>query len=174
MKHAVPAFLLLAFGVQFTDLSLSGITAATLYIPLLDPQPITADVEGVDASGHTTWRIGPGVPSGTFTQDPGLFASATLVEGATDAHLVEIDTVLGLSLSGDCGISGGVAACTVVGSANNGISTDIVTETAVGFDVQLGAATATGAPPSATAKSGTSGTTQTAGATAVVAKYFAV
>ncbi|KAI0351653.1 hypothetical protein OH77DRAFT_1429482 [Trametes cingulata] len=157
MKQSIAALLLFAFGAQHT-------IAATLYIPFLDPQPITADIEGVDASGHTTWRIGPGVHSGAFTDDSGLFTSATLVEGATDAHLVEIDTALGFSISGACGISGGIAVCTVVAS-NGIISTDTVTETASGFEVQLGATpTATVAPPSVTGTPGAA--SQTPGASA--------
>ena len=32
-----------------------------------DGVPITADPIGVDASGHTTWVIATGAPSGTFT-----------------------------------------------------------------------------------------------------------
>ncbi|KAI0370899.1 hypothetical protein BV20DRAFT_965975 [Pilatotrama ljubarskyi] len=160
MKQTVSALLLFAFGVQH-------VTAATLYIPFLDPQPVTADIEGVDASGHTTWRIGPGVPSGTLTDDIGLFTSATLVEGATDAHLVEIATgsLDGFAVSADCGISGGIAVCIVVASGNGIISTDTATETASGFDVQLGAATATGAPTaSVTGTSGTSVGTSAPGA----------
>lgn len=42
----------------------------TLYIPGTDPEPITADVEGVDDQGRTTWRLAPGVASGTFTEVP--------------------------------------------------------------------------------------------------------
>ena len=61
---------------RYTDYVLDVAAAVTsLYIPILDPQPITADLEGVDDSGHTTWRIGPGVTSGTFTDDSGLITS---------------------------------------------------------------------------------------------------
>lgn len=41
----------------------------TLYIPGLDPQPVTADTIGVDApNSSTTWRIGPGLTSGIVTE----------------------------------------------------------------------------------------------------------
>ncbi|KAH9856344.1 hypothetical protein C2E23DRAFT_811071 [Lenzites betulinus] len=125
--------------------------AATLYIPLLDPQPITADIEGVDSSGHTTWRIGPGVPSGTLTEDSGLFTSATLIAGPTDIQLIENDTELGFAITADCGVSGGIAVCTVAASAASIVSTTIATETAVGFDVQVAATAAiAGEGPSST------------------------
>ncbi|EIW56686.1 uncharacterized protein TRAVEDRAFT_49506 [Trametes versicolor FP-101664 SS1] len=114
-----------------------NVAAATLYIPFFDPQPITADIEGVDASGHTTWRIGPGVPSGTLTDDSDLFVSATLVAGPTDLHLVENDTELGFAITADCGLNGAVAVCTVDASAADIVSTTIITTTANAFDVQV-------------------------------------
>ncbi|OJT14261.1 hypothetical protein TRAPUB_9203 [Trametes pubescens] len=134
------------------------VAAATLYIPFFDPQPITADIEGVDASGHTTWRIGPGVPSGTLTEDSDLFASATLVAGPTDLHLVENDTELNFAITADCGLNGAVAVCTVDASAGDIVSTTIITTTANAFDVQV-AATAQVTP---TDSSGTETATPTA------------
>ena len=64
---------------RFSFFDCEGVIAlvTTLYIPLVDPQPITADIEGVDASGHTTWRLGPGVPSGTLTPNGAPFPSGT-------------------------------------------------------------------------------------------------
>ncbi|KAJ8472944.1 hypothetical protein ONZ51_g8186 [Trametes cubensis] len=140
------------------DLELEGeacAAATSLYIPLLDPQPITADIEGVDNSGHTTWRIGPGVASGTLTEDSGLFTSATLVAGATDAHLVENDSVLSFAITIDCGLNSGIAACTAVGSAADIVSTATTTEAVSAFEVQVAStATGTGATASPTATSG--------------------
>ncbi|KAI0656227.1 hypothetical protein C8Q70DRAFT_935755 [Cubamyces menziesii] len=150
---------LLAVTLGITRCALADVT--TLYIPGFDPQPITADIEGVDDSGHTTWRVGQGTPSGSYTQDPGILVSATLVEGSTDAHFVEMDTALPFSLSADCGISGGIAVCTVAADIQGEASTDTETETASGFAVQLGSVpamtTATGS--STTGFPGTTGST---------------
>ena len=51
---------------------------ATLYIPGFDPQAITADVEGVAADGHTTWRIGPGVTSSPYEDPAGIVHSGNI------------------------------------------------------------------------------------------------
>ncbi|KAI0807815.1 hypothetical protein C8Q74DRAFT_1229450 [Fomes fomentarius] len=112
----------------------------TLYIPGFDPQPITADVEGVDAQGRTTYRLGAGVTSGTYEDPAGLVNSATLVLGPSDAHLVYNDPGQ-LSLSEDCAINNGVAQCTLVVSGDDGLQTATVQETATGFVVQGNAAT---------------------------------
>ncbi|TFK89451.1 hypothetical protein K466DRAFT_584620 [Polyporus arcularius HHB13444] len=140
--------------------ALAAVAAAetTLFIPGFDPQQITADVEGVDASGHTTYRFGPGLTSGSFTEVPGIEGSATLVAGATDAHVVWNNPELGISISEDCGISGGTALCTVVAFAEGSLQSDTITEPASGFVVQGNAATPTGAPSSSS-----TGTTPSAG-----------
>lgn len=50
----------------------------SLYIPGAKPDAISADVLGTDDSGHTTWRLQPGVPSGTFTDaDRAAFTGAS-------------------------------------------------------------------------------------------------
>ncbi|KAI0830106.1 hypothetical protein BC628DRAFT_1313834 [Trametes gibbosa] len=141
MSRGVPPVLKICTQLLQADTGCLGVdaVATTIYIPLLDPQPITADLEGVDSSGHTTWRIGPGVPSGTLTEDSGLFTSATLVAGPTDMHLVENDPALSFAITADCGVDGGVAVCTVAASGNGVVSTTVQTETAVGFDVQVAA-----------------------------------
>ena len=51
------------------------VAETTLYIPGFDAQAITADIEGVDDQGRTTWRIGPGVLSGTYEDAPGIVHS---------------------------------------------------------------------------------------------------
>ncbi|KAJ8474657.1 hypothetical protein ONZ51_g7062 [Trametes cubensis] len=140
----------------------------TLYIPGADPQPITADIEGVDGSGHTTWRIGQGIPSGSYTQDPGILVSATLVEGSTDAHFVEIDTALPFSLSADCGISGSIAVCTVAADIQGEASTDTETETASGFAVQLGSVPAMTTATGSSKPTGFPGTTGSTTATVTI------
>ncbi|RPD66531.1 hypothetical protein L226DRAFT_479272 [Lentinus tigrinus ALCF2SS1-7] len=138
--------------------ALAAVAAAetTLFIPGFDPQQITVDVEGVDASGHTTYRFGPGVTSGTFEDEPGIIGSATLVAGATDAHLVWNNPEAGISMSEDCGIANGIAVCTAVAAVDGVIQTVVATETASGFVVQGDAAAATNAPSG-------SGATPTAG-----------
>ncbi|OSD03705.1 hypothetical protein PYCCODRAFT_1434096 [Trametes coccinea BRFM310] len=136
--------------------------ATSLYIPFFDPDPVTAVVEGVDDTGHTTWRLGPGVPSGTLTKDSDLFTSATLVADATSAHLVENDSSLSFAITVDCGISGGIAVCTDVGSEAGFVSTTTATETASAFEVQVGSATGT---PSGTATTTTGSATQSTAST---------
>ncbi|KAI0370903.1 hypothetical protein BV20DRAFT_907811, partial [Pilatotrama ljubarskyi] len=116
--------------------------AATLFIPGVDVQPITADIEGVDASGHTTWRVGPGFPSGTYTEDGLVVVSATLVAGPTDVHFVENDTADGFAVTEDCAISGGVAVCTVSGQIQGETRVDTETDTVSAFEVQFDTAQA--------------------------------
>ncbi|KAM5538847.1 hypothetical protein V8D89_007569 [Ganoderma adspersum] len=72
----------------------------SLYLPAESGVPFTADPIGTDSSGHTSWRLGIGAASGTFTvtQDAAgpseqtadsesCPAAATLVEGASDLHV---------------------------------------------------------------------------------------
>ncbi|EJF59242.1 hypothetical protein DICSQDRAFT_172225 [Dichomitus squalens LYAD-421 SS1] len=73
----------------------------SLYIPsnvFGEGVPLTADPIGVDASGHTTWVLATGSPSGTFTATlPSVtWLNVTLVEGPTDAHVAatESDAVI--------------------------------------------------------------------------------
>ncbi|KAM5532312.1 hypothetical protein V8D89_013991 [Ganoderma adspersum] len=135
----------------------------TLYIPGFDPQAITANNIGTDASGHTTWVIGPGVTSGTYEDAPGIEHSATLVAGATDAHLVYNDPVASVSLSEDCAINGGLAVCTVVASAEGSVQSAVETETATGFVVQ---GAASGPTSSASASASATGTGSSSSPTA--------
>ncbi|KAJ3560663.1 hypothetical protein NP233_g10691 [Leucocoprinus birnbaumii] len=69
---------LVAF-TAFTTVSAQGTTS--LHVPGFDPQPLSADVIGVDASsGQTTWAVQAG-PGGDF---PG---TVTLVEGSDYASM---------------------------------------------------------------------------------------
>ncbi|KAI0331078.1 hypothetical protein GY45DRAFT_1361029 [Cubamyces sp. BRFM 1775] len=115
----------------------------SLYIPGFDAQAITADVEGVDAQGRTTWRIGPGAMSGTYEDPAGIIGSATLVADATEAHLVWENTEVSMTLSEDCAIANGLAVCGVVADVDGTIQSMTATETASAFEVQG----ATGAAP---------------------------
>ncbi|KAI0822789.1 hypothetical protein BC628DRAFT_1421468 [Trametes gibbosa] len=136
----------------------------SLYIPGFDPQALTADIEGVDAQGRTTWRIGPGVTSGTFDDPAGLIGSATLVADATEAHLVYANTAVPVSLSEDCVIANGVATCSGVASAAGTEESIVVTETASAFEIQGGtAAAAATSAASVTAESSSSSQTAAPG-----------
>ncbi|KAI0636581.1 hypothetical protein C8Q77DRAFT_511662 [Trametes polyzona] len=138
-----------------------AVAQTSLYIPGFDPQAITADVEGVDAQGRTTYRIGPGVTSGAFEDPAGIVGSATLVADATEAHIVYANSALSISLSEDCTIANSVAVCSVVASAEGVVQTAVATETAKPFAVQGGTDAAL---PSKGAESGSSSaSTPTAG-----------
>ncbi|KAH9900954.1 hypothetical protein C8Q73DRAFT_786370 [Cubamyces lactineus] len=121
----------------------------SLYIPGFDPQAITADVEGVDAQGRTTWRIGPGVTSGTYEDPAGIIGSATLVADATEAHLIWENSQVSMTLSEDCAIANGLAVCGVVADVDGTAQSMTATETVSAFEVQG----ATGAAPTNTAAS---------------------
>ncbi|KAI0632828.1 hypothetical protein C8Q77DRAFT_848372 [Trametes polyzona] len=156
MKTDVSAMALsaLILGVQpHAGILPADAAAVSLFIPFIDPEPITADIVGVDtAKSETTWRIGTGVPSGTFTEDLGeLFTSATLVVNPTHVQLVENDPALSFAISADCGfVAGGQGVvCTVVGSAAGTVSTSVVTHVVSAFDVQV-AATVSGEQGGAT------------------------
>ncbi|KAH9852726.1 hypothetical protein C2E23DRAFT_825044 [Lenzites betulinus] len=162
-----------SFGALATVAVLQAALAAaqtSLYIPGFDPQAVTADIEGVDAQGRTTWRLGPGVTSGAFDEPGGLIGSATLVADATEAHLVYANTDVPVSLSEDCVIANGLATCSGVASAAGTEESIVVTETASPFEVQGAAASASasgsGSQPTASGASATSGSgssTPTAG-----------
>ncbi|CDO70411.1 hypothetical protein BN946_scf184999.g52 [Trametes cinnabarina] len=135
VHHTALVLLAAGYGANYATAQTS------LYIPILDPGPVTADIEGVDDTGHTTWRIGPGIPSGTLTDDSELFTSATLVADATSLHLVENDSSLDFAITIDCGVNNGQAVCTAVGSGNGMASMATTTQPASAFDVQFGGAT---------------------------------
>ncbi|KAH9852725.1 hypothetical protein C2E23DRAFT_859723 [Lenzites betulinus] len=136
-----------SFGALATGAVLQAALAAaqtSLYIPGFDPQPITADIEGVDAQGRTTWRLGPAGPSGVLEQPGGLVGSATLVADATEAHLVYALTGdVPVSLREDCVIADGIAACSGVASMAGTANSIFITETASPFEVEGAAASVT-------------------------------
>ncbi|KAJ3989423.1 hypothetical protein F5890DRAFT_1252343 [Lentinula detonsa] len=128
--------------------------STSLYIPGFDDQPISADIVGVDSSGHTTWDLQPG--SVTDDSDGGFVGTVTLVEGADGAHLTYADASLSLTLGYDCTFSSGQAICS--GADNDGV-TFTETETISSFAVALGTATVAGASATGTS----SGTSQVSG-----------
>ncbi|KAJ4487857.1 hypothetical protein J3R30DRAFT_3400513 [Lentinula aciculospora] len=121
--------------------------STSLYIPGFDPQPISADIVGVDSSGYTTWDLHPG--SVTDDTDGGFVGTVTLVEGSDGAHLTFADAALSLSLGYDCTFASGQAICSGV---DEGV-TFTETETISSFAVALGTATAAGASASGTGNS---------------------
>ncbi|KAI0647451.1 hypothetical protein C8Q79DRAFT_628870 [Trametes meyenii] len=158
MKASSASVLALAAALQAT----LAAAQTSLFIPGFDPQAITADIEGVDAQGRTTYRIGPGATSGTYDDPAGIIGSATLVADATEAHLVWDYPAGSISMSEGCAIAtDGVAVCSAVVSAEGTLQSAIVTQTVEPFLVQGGSGTAV-----PTAASGASGASPTSGATA--------
>ncbi|CDO73653.1 hypothetical protein BN946_scf185014.g123 [Trametes cinnabarina] len=142
----------------FAMLQASLVLAQTsLYIPGFDPQPITADVEGVDAQGRTTWRLGPGVTSGTYEDPAGIEGSATLVADATEAHFIWANTELSMTLSEDCSISGSTAVCSGFADVEGTGQSLFATETVSPFEVQGNAAAPTATAPAGGSSGASSG-----------------
>ncbi|PIL26053.1 hypothetical protein GSI_11807 [Ganoderma sinense ZZ0214-1] len=91
--------MLLKFFTSFTILTAICVpyisaTIVSLLVPgdlVDDGLPITANPIGTDSTGHTTWVLAVGAPSGTFTaSETGATPQAdTLVAGATDMHIIE-------------------------------------------------------------------------------------
>ncbi|TCD64257.1 hypothetical protein EIP91_004326 [Steccherinum ochraceum] len=130
---------------------------ASLYIPSFDPQPVSAEAIGVDASGHTTWLIAPGQPSGSLTDEADFIGTATMVAGPNDAEIVLSNDFEYVSES--CTISNSLANCVVVATAQGIISTTTLQETASPFPVQVGSSASqptAGSGPSSPASSPTS------------------
>ncbi|OSD03704.1 hypothetical protein PYCCODRAFT_1476659 [Trametes coccinea BRFM310] len=128
---------------------LAAAAVSSLYIPLINTEgvPVTVDVEGVDDSGHTTYLVQSGTPSGTYTAGNAIFPPGTLVADSTTAHFVEnVPGPSGFALTVDCSISDGQASCLGVESVF-GITTSITDIDSVSsIEVQV-AATPTSPPP---------------------------
>ncbi|KAJ6501988.1 hypothetical protein C8R45DRAFT_1091900 [Mycena sanguinolenta] len=159
----------------------------TLIVPFADPQPISADLLGVDAAnGRTTWRLHQGAFTGTWTDPQGSFpGTATLVEGADYASFTYAVSVPpdpedpadgNFVIGGECSFSGTIEVCVVGQSAADGVATQTQTDTIQPFGLQIAATGAgTASTPAATggAQSGStpaatggaqSGSTASAGA----------
>lgn len=117
----------------------SALAQTSLFIPGFDPQPISADILGVDAQGRTTWALHQGAMTGTFSEG-GIPGTATLVEGANDVSFTYVPPDGSFTMGRECSLSGNLAICsaTVSGQAVT------ETETADRLLVQAG----TTAPPS--------------------------
>jgi len=139
-------------------LAATALAQTSLYIPGFDPQAISADVEGVDAQGRTTWLLHGGAPSGTFTDPGDVFpATATLVEDASEAHLTLVfDSV---TVGADCSISGNVAVCSAIESGTPVTETETFTPIEVQAGTTAALAATTSVPNSGGSNSGGAGTT---------------
>ncbi|KAI0632815.1 hypothetical protein C8Q77DRAFT_1158275 [Trametes polyzona] len=159
--------IILAAIALSTQRALAG--PVSLFIPFVDPQQaITADVEGVDtAKGETTWRVGYGVPSGTYTATPTAppftTGSATLVLGPT--HVAWFQKASDAVYSADCSNSGGGVATCVLDVTAPGLQVDgTAPVTGATLEVQVATTTATtsAATTTTTSAAPTSSSTTTA------------
>ncbi|KAG6915329.1 hypothetical protein DXG01_012101, partial [Tephrocybe rancida] len=113
----------------------------SLYIPGFDPQPVSADILGVDGQGRTTWALHQGALTGTF-DEASFPGTATLVEGADVVSFTYADPGGAFTVGRECSLSGGLAICSAT------LSGEAVTETetASPFVVQVGTAAAPSTP----------------------------
>ncbi|KAJ7685660.1 hypothetical protein DFH06DRAFT_1159083 [Mycena polygramma] len=142
---------ILALSLAVAALSYVAADSETsVIVPFADPQPISADILGVDAQGRTTWQLHQGAFTGTWTDPQGSFpGTATLVEGADYAsYTYSVAAPEGtFVLGGVCSLNAGVQICVDVVDASDagGLVTATQTQTAVPFGLEIGAG-ATGAP----------------------------
>ncbi|KAG5644044.1 hypothetical protein DXG03_009196 [Asterophora parasitica] len=139
----------------------SALAQTSLFIPGFDPQPISADILGVDGQGRTTWALHQGAVTNSAQEGsfPGTGKSnnlvgplATLVEGANDVSFTYVPPNNAFTLGQQCSLSGGLAICSAT------ISGQVVTETEtanpilvqVGTTAPLSTATGTAAASTAT------------------------
>ncbi|KAF7363958.1 hypothetical protein MSAN_01054100 [Mycena sanguinolenta] len=134
----------------------------TLIVPFADPQPISADLLGVDtANGRTTWQLHQGAFTGTWTDPQGSFpGTATLVEGADYASFTYAVSVPpdpedpadgNFVIGGECSFSGSIEVCVVGQSVADGATTQTQTDTIQPFGLQIAATgAAAGSTPAAT------------------------
>jgi len=124
----------------------SALAQTSLYIPGFDPQPISADILGVDSQGRTSWALHPGTQTDT-AEDPGFVGTATLVEGPTDVSFTYAYS--GLTIGLECSLSSDLAIC----SSTSGTVVLTESETASRMVVQVGTTASpapTGSDPSPT------------------------
>ncbi|KAG6829584.1 hypothetical protein H0H87_010825, partial [Tephrocybe sp. NHM501043] len=116
------------------------IAQTSLYIPGLDPQPLIADILGIDGQGRTTWAVHQ-APL-TAVEEGGLPGTATLVEGPNDASFTYVPPGREFTLGQECALSGGLAICS--GTVDDQLVT--ATETADYLVVQAGTTATSNAP----------------------------
>ncbi|KAG6867609.1 hypothetical protein C0993_000550 [Termitomyces sp. T159_Od127] len=98
--------------LQVALAAFTGAVAAqtSLFIPGFDPQPISADILGVDAQGRTTWALHQGALTDTF-EDPSFPGTATLVEGANDVSFTYVAPSDLFTAGTECTLSDSLAIC---------------------------------------------------------------
>ncbi|KAJ7264941.1 hypothetical protein B0H12DRAFT_215994 [Mycena haematopus] len=133
---------------SLTAIALFSYSETTLIVPFADPQPISADILGVDAAnGRTTWQLRQGAFTGTWTDPQGSFpGTATLVEGADYAsftYAVEDPEAGNFVVGGECSFSGNIEVCVVGQSVASQATTQTETDTIQPFGLQIAA---TGVP----------------------------
>ncbi|KAG6876179.1 hypothetical protein C0992_000560 [Termitomyces sp. T32_za158] len=116
-----------------THVHLAAVAQTSLFIPGFDPQPISADILGVDAQGRTTWALHQGALTDTF-EEPSFPGTATLVEGANDAFFTYADPSGLFTVGTECTLSGGLAICSATVSGEPATESD----TANFINVQVG------------------------------------
>jgi len=105
--------------VLFATLALSQ---TSLFIPGFDPQPLSADILGVDAQGRTTWAVHAGSPTDTFNDSP-FPGTATLVEGPSDASLTFAAPGGEFTMDVGCTISDSIAVCSAPSDGSFAVDT---------------------------------------------------
>ncbi|KAJ7706947.1 hypothetical protein B0H17DRAFT_1325706 [Mycena rosella] len=135
-------------ALSLAALLLHYVAAETsLVVPLNDPQPISADVLGVDSAlDRTTWVLHQGALTGTWSDQESNFpGTATLVEGTDYASLTYAAAVQEITLAAgaECAIADGLAVCVVVEDGTTSTETD----PAQPFGIQGGATVAGQAAP---------------------------
>jgi len=117
----------------------------SLYIPGMDPQPVSVNEVGVGSDGRTTWQILPGKATGTFTAVD-FVGTATLIEGPNDAVLSYTLPSQDFGIVEFCNISSDIAYCTIAVEG----TTYFQTQTASPFVVQWSGTSAVSSPSPAT------------------------
>ncbi|PIL26063.1 hypothetical protein GSI_11817 [Ganoderma sinense ZZ0214-1] len=157
--------MVIKFSAGFVALSLLSVSCVSanpvsLFLPGAEgDEAFTADLLGTDSTGHTTWRIGVGSASGSFTatgDGAAAYPSVTLVEGSSDIHIIQAiltsgatDPNIPTQAEQDCvystaaGTQAGSAVCTIRLEAADETTTMVQTISGNVVEVQV-AATVTG------------------------------
>ncbi|KAM5537331.1 hypothetical protein V8D89_009061 [Ganoderma adspersum] len=182
MMYKIPTAFVLLVSVLSQCYYVSG-AVVSLLVPFADPDnAVTANYLGTDAERHTSWSVGVGVTSGSFTNTN--FIPGTVVADATNAQEVgAINTVLDgvtatITASGECSLAtatesggGASAACSFSGKLVDAFSgtatTTVITSAYTSLQTLLAVQipdTGSGAIPTAAATSSGGSASGTSGA----------
>ncbi|KAF5369171.1 hypothetical protein D9615_009986 [Tricholomella constricta] len=120
----------------------SAFAQTSLYIPGADPQPLIADILGVDEQGRTTWAVHQGVL--TDAAEGGLPGTATLVEGPNDMSFTYVPPGGAFTLGRECSFSGDLAICSATFSGELVTATETIERIAVQIGTTAAPSTPTG------------------------------